>query len=134
MVPEPQRHILYYPSNIDASTSHDSGGAVEMHSPQQFVRAAPVVNDRTGISIITVQSLVARVTVILGANPPIQSYCWCIREVTKGDPQPPLFLVAFQPLTIAGGFVAVIRKVESLLAARAESDVGVLVSSIGSCA
>src|SRR5712671_4600927 len=33
--------------------------------------------------------------------------------VTKGEPQPPLVLVALQPLRIVGGFVAVMRKVES---------------------
>jgi len=35
-------------------------------------------------------------------------------EVTKGDPQPPPFLETLQPMSIVGGFVAVIRKAESL--------------------
>ena len=35
-------------------------------------------------------------------------------EVTKGEPQPPLFRVTLHPLAIVGGLVAVMRKAENV--------------------
>ena len=55
-------------------------------------------------------------------------------EVTKGEPQPPVPRFTFQPLAMAGGSVAVMRKVDEnrvAIVVGAERDIGALFRPIG---
>ena len=61
-----------------------------MCSRHQFIRAAPIVNNRTSVSIVTVQSLIARVTVVLGANYPDNHVVGSVRRSNKWRAAPPV--------------------------------------------
>ena len=70
------------PGDIDAAASRNASAAIEVRSRHQCVRAAPIVNNYTGISTITVQPLIALRGMILGANYPDDHV---ITAIGRGD-------------------------------------------------
>src|SRR5206468_2081157 len=68
--------------NIDASSSHNAGGAVVMCSRHQFIWPATIVNNGSSVSIVTVQALVPSSKMILRADHP---YNHVIDAISRGD-------------------------------------------------
>jgi hypothetical protein len=56
--------------DIDVTSRYNTSSAVVVCSGHQFVWPAAVENDRTSVSIVTVESLVPRSAVVFRANHP----------------------------------------------------------------
>jgi len=61
-----------------------------MGAHHYFVRAASVVNNDAGLSVITVQTLVARIAMVLRANSPDNHVTTAIRGGDKGRATAPV--------------------------------------------
>jgi hypothetical protein len=120
---------LIIPGNIDAAPSRDTSGAVVMGAGHLFVRATAAVHNCAGLSVITVQPLVARVAASLGANHP---YNHVIIPIRRGDKRRAATVSAHAPPVGDGRRASSSdAKDRKRAAVGPQSKIAVFVSSIG---
>src|SRR5262249_36847827 len=85
-----ERINLIVPGDIDAPPCSNTSSAIEMGAHHYFVRAASGVNNDAGLSVVTVQTMVARIAMVLRANYPDNHVTTAIRGGDKGRTTAPV--------------------------------------------